>query len=253
MNRFQIDIYSTERDEDYKVISERCNYSALYETSETVEEVLDSLHSGEGISIELIKPTNELPLIRFNYLFGTTPDSMVANLNSRYSLIEIGNKSELETTNETNDIIAIGEVDSLPDDVALEFEEFIRIEFESDFKGLTKTISIYEWGASGYFIDFIVNLSAGFGQKAIEKIYKFLKGKGVEHVIVKQFNTSELKKMIETNFEINTANLKLISSRTHNGETRFVFSSRFIEYILTVDEEGNLIESRRHDLNQTGI
>ncbi len=253
MNKFRIDIYATERDDSYNVTSERCGYSAIYQTSETVEDVLNYLHRGEGISIELIKTTDDIPLIRFNHLFGSTPDSLVKSLNSKYELLVSGDFDELNTINESNEIIAIGEIDSLSDNDALEFEKFIQKEFDADLKSLTKTISIYEWGASGYFADFIINLTAGFSQKGIGKIYDFFKKRDIEHIVVKKFDTAQLKKMVGETFEVNPGNLKLISSRTYNGQTRFVFSSRFIEFILKIDEEGNLIESNRRDLNQTGI
>ncbi|WKK82297.2 hypothetical protein [Marivirga arenosa] len=236
-----------------QVQSEYCIYSALYETGETIENIVDDLHKGEALAIELIWPDNDLPLIRFENLFGEGDRGVINDLNKKCKLIS-KNQDDFELISGSDIIISIGEIDSMTDEDADELKEFIRQEFSIDIHSLTKTVSIYEWGASGYFVDFIINLTAGFSQAGMQKVYKFLKTKGYDYAQVDQFDLSKVKKYLEKNYEINPTNLKLKSTRTYeNGKTKLVFSSRYTDYTITIDNKSNVLESHVRQLNQTNI
>ena len=131
---------------------------------------------------------------------------------------------------------------------------FLNSEFPGRFGTITKKIGIYEWGASGYFVDFIISLSAGFSQSGIATIFQFLKNKGHDYAKIKQFDISRIKDFISKNYEINPNMLKLTSTRTDkNNHTRFTFSSRYTDYMVEIDNKNNVIKSDLRQFSQTNI
>ena len=236
-----------------QVQSEHCIYSAMYETDETVESVVEDLHRGEGLAIELIWPDNEIPLIRFENLFGEGDRGVITDLNKNCKLIS-ENRDDFEVASNDEFVLSIAEIDSMSDEDAAALKEFVQQEFSIEVNSLTKTVSIYEWGASGYFVDFIINLAAGFSQVGIQKIYDFLKSKGYDYAQVEQFDLVKVRQFLEMNYQINPTNLKLTSTRTYeDGKTRLTFSSRYTDYHVTIDNNSKVIESSVRQLNQTNI
>ncbi|MDE0470741.1 MAG: hypothetical protein OXH57_02275, partial [Ekhidna sp.] len=211
--KFRIDIYNQVMNDDMKVLSEHCIYSALYETDEAVESIVDDLDRGEAIAIELIWPDNEIPLIRFENLCGEGDRDVINYLNKKCRLVS-ENQEDFELTSNLEVALSI-ETESMSDVDFAELKKFIRQEFSVEIDSITKTVSIYSWGASGCFVDFIINLAAGFSQAGIQKICNFLKSKGYDYAEVNQFGLEKVKQFLETNYQINPINLKLTSTRTY--------------------------------------
>lgn len=70
MDKFRIDIYRQLRDEDFKPLDFKHVFSGTFKSTKGVEKIVDELHSGEGIAIDMIKPQEEIPLIRLEFLAG---------------------------------------------------------------------------------------------------------------------------------------------------------------------------------------
>lgn len=250
---FKLDIYNQVRDDQMRVKSEHCIYSAIYRTEEPIDDVIKRLHRGEGLAIELIHPDNEIPLIRFENLFGVGDRGVINDFNDRYQLLS-QDKIDFQLPSLAEFALSVGEIDSMTDGDAAELQRFISEEFSHEIESITKTISIYEWGASGYFVDFLINLAAGFSQTGIQRIYEFLKSKGYDHASINQFDLRKVKMFLEKTYQINPANLKLTSTRTYeDGRTQLTFSTRYEDYNVIVDKKSSIIESTIRRLNQTNI
>lgn len=162
-------------------------------------------------------------------------------------------KDDFEYLIEEDTIVSLGEIE-LGEDDSKELLAFLNSEFSNDLKTITKKISIYEWGASGYFVDFIINLAAGFSQSGLEKIFQFFRNKGYEYAEIKQFDISRIKDFISKNYEVNPNSLKLTSTRTYeDNQTRFTFSTRYADYYVKIDNKNNVIESSVRQFSQTNI
>lgn len=252
MDKFKIDIYNHLRDNNFKTIEFIHTFSGTYKTTETVEEIVDLLHVEEGIAIDMIKPQGETPLIRLELLDGQDVEEIIERLNKKNVLIS-EDKDDFEHFSEINKILSIEEI-SLGKTESNELFSFLNSEFPNDFKTITKTINIYEWGASGYFVNFIVNLAAGLSQTGLEKIYQFLKNKGYQYTEIRQFDIIIIKNFISKNYGVNPNFLKLSSTRTYgNSHTRFIFSTRYADYMVEIDDKNNIIESNVRNFSQTNI
>jgi hypothetical protein len=252
MDKFNIDIYRQLRDEDFNPTEFKLVFHGTFEASIIVEEIVDKLHAGEGIAIDLIKPQDEIPLIRLEFLGGQEEKDTVDWLNENFLFVS-EDKDDFKCLVEDDTVLSLGEIELNETDTR-ELLLFLNSEFPGEFKAITKKIGIYEWGASGYFVDFIISLSAGFSQSGIAKIFQFLKGKGHEYAEIKQFDISRIKDFISKNYGVNPNMLKLTSTRTYeNNQTRFTFSSRYADYMVETDNKNKVIKSEVRQLSQTNI
>lgn len=252
MDKFRIDIYRQFRDEDFNPTEFKLVFHGTFETSIIVEEVVDKLHAGEGIAIDLINPQDEIPLIRLEFLGGQEEKGTVDWLNENFQFVT-DDKDDFKSLVKDDTVLSLGEIELNEKDTK-ELISFLNSEFPDDFTAITKKIGIYEWGASGYFADFIISLSAGLSQSGIAKIFQFLKGKGHEYAEIKQFDIGRTKDFISKNYGINPNMLKLTSTRTYeNNQTRFTFSSRYADYMVEIDNKNKVIKSEVRQLSQTNI
>lgn len=252
MDKFRIDIYRQFRDKDFIPTEFRLVFYGTFEASINVEKVVEKLHVGEGIALDLIKPQGEIPLIRLEFLGGQEEKGTVDWLNENYLLVS-KDQDDFENLAENDTILSLGEIE-LNEKDSKELLSFLNSEFPEEFGAITKKIGIYEWGASGYFVDFIISLSAGLSQSGIAKIFQFLKGKGHEYADIKQFDISRIKDFISMNYGVNPNMLKLTSTRTdENNQTRFTFSSRYADYMVEIDNKNNVIKSEVRQFSQTNI
>ncbi|MGD2035939.1 MAG: hypothetical protein PVF73_12830 [Bacteroidales bacterium] len=252
MDKFRIDIYRQFRDKDFNPTEFKLVFHGTFETSIIIEEVVDKLHEGEGIAIDLIKPQDEIPLIRLEFLGGQEEKGTVDWLNENFQFVS-DDKEDFKSLVEDDTVLSLGEIELNVKDTR-ELLSFLNSEFPDDFTAITKKIGIYEWGASGYFVDFIISLSAGLSQSGIAKIFQFLKGKGYEYAEIKQFDIGRIKDFISKKYGVNPNMLKLTSTRTYeNNQTRFTFSSRYADYMVEIDNKNKVIKSEVRQLSQTNI
>ncbi|QQS49858.1 MAG: hypothetical protein IPM71_09540 [Bacteroidota bacterium] len=200
----------------------------------------------------MIKPQGEIPLIRLEFLGGQDEQGTIDWLKENYSFVS-NDKDDFQNLIEDNTVLSLGEIE-LNEKDSKELLAFLNSEFSDGLGAITKKIGIYEWGASDYFVDFIISLSAGFSQSGIAKIFQFLKSKGHDYAEIKQFDISGIKDFISKNYEVNSNMLKLTSTRTsENNQTRFTFSSRYADYMVEIDNKNNVKESKVRQFSQTNI
>lgn len=252
MSTFKIDIYRQIRDEDFNPTEFEHVFYGTFESSNRVEKIVDELHSGEGIAIDMIKPQGEIPLIRLEFLGGQDEQDTIEWLRKEYSFVSEDN-NDFENKIDSDTILSLCEIEFNEDESA-ELIAFLNTEFSEEFDTITKKIGIYEWGASGYFVDFILNLTAGFSQEGLERIFQFFRSKGHESVQINQYKIGNIKNFLSKNYGVNPNLLKLTSTRTYEkNQTSFTFSSRYADYIVKVDKKNIVIESNVIQLSQTNI
>ena len=252
MEKFKIDIYHHQEDISFEPKNLENAFSGTFETSIGVENILEELHCGDGIAINMIRPQDEIPLIRLEYLKGQNGQGTIDWL-KKNNLLVSEDKDDFENYSDYNTILSIGEIE-LGEIESQELISFINSEFSSILITQTKNINIYEWGASGYFVDYIIGLAVGLSQSALEKIVEYLKDKGYGHAKITQFNIEKIMEFISKTYKINPNLLKLTSTRTlENQHTRFTFSSRFADYMIEIDKNNKVVISNVKNLTQTGI
>ena len=252
MNMFKIDIYRQHSIAESGDSRSEHLISSLYRTQLALADVVNNLRRGEGIAIECISPKDDIALIRFEFLMGQSEEGLLNWLDSNCTLL--GDDRSGFTNSPNVDIVVSIEGLDFEGYSPAEFEAFINELVRDNQIPITKTVQIFEHGASGHFTDFILNIAAGFSQAAIVKIYDYLSDRSQSGVEIRQLDLSSIKSHIAENYDVNINSIYLTSTRICDGDKRrYSFSSRYKTYNVIADEKGNVIESESRRLSQTEI
>lgn len=208
------------------------NGSIIFESNKDVDWVLYFLHHGggtmitEGIEIScesLVKYT----LIKYISFFGQSSNclNLIKNSND-FQLIEAENFTLKRQKNlEASSYILL--------------ESFSESELEelASIIPLTKSVYIYEWGASDYWVKYFIGLLSGTTLKVVEKLLKSNK-----RIRSNVFEISEkVREDVSKEYNIDIDSLDLVSYKKDEGKYYITFVS--LHNQIDIELEDNEITS----------
>lgn len=229
-------------------------FSGTYETTLSIDDVVNRLHSREAIIIEKISSALEIPLIRYKLIgegCGNIADFEFI-LGKEFTLVS-NDKGDFENATEKNYILYFGGFENSEQD-RQEVNEYVNSLLKNNAREAINSTYIFEWGCSGFFQDLIIQCIAAVPAAIISSIaeYLLLKGNGNADVIYK--DVTNIKDYIRKQYNISLSGLKLISIKSdQEGNERYKFSSRYLECNVKINSKGKIVESSINNLSQTRV